>query len=431
MKILDIYKLAEKLWPINRSITGQGVRETLQEIKKIIPELKIKSVKSGKKVFDWTVPKEWKISDAYIICPSGKKICDFKKNNLHIVSYSIPINKKVSLEELNKHLFSLPKQPEAIPYVTSYYKRFWGFCITDKERLKLVKGFYHVVIKSKLFDGFLNYGELILRGKSKKEVFLSSYICHPSMANNEISGPVVLTFIARWLIDLLDKSYSYRIIFIPETIGSITYLSLNYKKLKQNVIAGYNITCVGDDRTYSYLPSRTGNTISDIVAKHVLKNIYPKYIEYNWDDRGSDERQYCSPGIDLPIATIMRSKYATYPEYHTSLDRLKTVVTKKGLEGGYKALRLAIEVLENNKKYTYKHFCEPQLGKRDLYPNQSTKDTKGQVQLMMNLLTWCDGHNTLLDIAEKINLPVWNLYEMAKILQRKRLIKEVKNVISS
>ena len=246
------------------------------------------------------------------------------------------------------------------------------------------------------------------------------------MANNEISGPVVLTYLAKWLQGYKGKRYSYRVIFIPETIGSITYLSLNYKKLKKIVFAGYNISCIGDNRTYSYLPSRNGNTISDKVAKHVLKNIYPNFKSYNWSDRGSDERQFCSPGIDLPIASIMRSKYGTYPEYHTSLDNLKKVVSKKGLEGGYRALMLAIDVLEKNKTYTVQTLCEPQLGKRNLYPSLSTKNTKEQVHIMMNLLTWCDGKHTLLEIAEKLFIPMWKLYDIVNKLVLLGIIKESK-----
>ena len=422
----SLLKFAELIWPINRSITGKGLRDTLKEIKKILPTLKIYSVKSGTKVFDWTVPPEWEVKDAYIICPSGNKICDFKENNLHLVGYSIPINKKLTLDELNKHLFSLPKQPKAIPYITSYYKNFWGFCISNEERKKLIKGNYHVIIKSKLFKGQLNYGELLIKGKSKKEIMLSTYICHPSMGNNEISGPTVLTYLAKWILSNHERKYSYRIIFIPETIGSITYLSLNLNTLKKAVIAGYNITCVGDNRTYSYLPSRNGNTLSDKVAKHVLKNTYPKYKKYEWNDRGSDERQYCAPGIDLPIATIMRSKYGTYPEYHTSLDNLKNVVTEKGLEGGYKAIKLAIETIEKNRNYLVNMLGEPQLGKRNLYPHISTSKSKEQVQLMMDLITWCDGQHSLLDIAEKIEAPIWSLYEIVKKLEKEKIIKEVK-----
>ena len=293
------------------------------------------------------LPEEWHVNEAYIIDPEGKKICDFSKNNLHLVGYSSPFRGKMQLNDLQKYLHSLPDQPNAIPYITSYYERKWGFCLTQKQRDDLIEGQYEVMIDSKIFKGQLNYGELILPGKSEKEVFLSTYICHPSMANNELSGPTVLTFLAKWLSELKNRNYTFRLIFIPETIGSISYLSKNLEYLKK-VIAGFNISCVGDERSYSYLPSRNGNTISDKVAKHVLKWTDPNYKIYSWLDRGSDERQYCAPGVDLPIASILRTKYGEYPEYHTSLDNLDEVVTPKGLDGGYWILRRAIEAL---KKY--------------------------------------------------------------------------------
>lgn len=417
-----IYKFAKELWPLNRSITGDGLRNTLQRISRHLPALQIKSVLSGTKVFDWTVPKEWSVSEAYIITPNGKKICDFSVNNLHLVGYSIPFVGSVSLDELKEHLYTLSDQPNAIPYVTSYYKKRWGFCLTQEQFDNLKNGTYKIVVDTSLFDGELNYGELLIKGKSDKEIFLSTYICHPSMANNELSGPTVVTFIAKWLQEIRDTDYSYRIIFIPETIGSITYLSKNYINLKKKVVAGFNISCVGDERSYSYLPSRNGNTISDKVAKHVLKWIDPDYKSYTWLDRGSDERQYCAPGIDLPIASILRTKYGQYPEYHTSLDNLDSVVTPKGLEGGYWALRKALELVEKNKIYKVNILCEPQMGKRGLYPTLSTKKSGREVKIMMNLLSFCDGEHSLIDIAEKINLPAWDLYELIEKLVSHDLI---------
>ena len=227
----EIHNFALKLWPLNRSITGEGLRETLKEISEHLPDLKIKSFKSDLKVFDWTVPEEWHVNEAYIIDPKGKKICDFSKNNLHLVGYSSPFRGKMQLNDLQKYLHSLPDQPNAIPYITSYYERKWGFCLTQKQRDDLIEGQYEVIIDSKIFKGQLNYGELILPGKSDKEVFLSTYICHPSMANNELSGPTVLTFLAKWLSELKNRNYTFRLIFIPETIGSISYLSKNLEYL--------------------------------------------------------------------------------------------------------------------------------------------------------------------------------------------------------
>jgi aminopeptidase-like protein len=422
----EMHSFAKKLWSFNRSLTGEGVRKSLALIKsECLSNLNIEAVPSGTKVFDWVVPPEWHVSKAYIITPEGKKICDFSLNNLHLVGYSIPFHGKMRLEELQKYLHSLPEQPNAIPYITSYYQERWGFCLTQEQRNVLANGEYEVVIDSKLFAGQLNYGELILPGESDQEIFLSTYICHPSMANNELSGPTIATYLAKWLSELKVRRYTYRFIFIPETIGSIVYLSKNYIHLKKKVFAGFNISCVGDERSYSYLPSRNGNTISDKVAKHVLKWIDPDYKCWTWLDRGSDERQYCSPGIDLPIASILRTKYGQYPEYHTSLDNLDNVVTPKGLDGGYWALRKALEIIEKNKIYKVNILCEPQLGKRGLYPTLSTKESGREVKTMMNLLSFCDGEHSILEISEKINVPAWDLYELVEKLILHDLISPI------
>tara|TARA_B100000780_G_C21124675_1_gene455957 strand:- start:2361 stop:3647 length:1287 start_codon:yes stop_codon:yes gene_type:complete len=418
----EIHNFARELWPINRSITGAGVRETLQKISKHLKNLKIKSVPSGTKVFDWTVPKEWSVNEAYIITPSGKKICDFSKNNLHLVGYSIPFKGNVNLDELKEHLYTLPEQPNAIPYITSYYEERWGFCLGQEQFDTLEKGTYEVVIDSTLFDGELNYGELLIKGKSDKEIFLSTYICHPSMANNELSGPTVVTFLAKWLQETDKHKYTYRIIFIPETIGSITYLNYNYKSMKNKIFAGFNVSCVGDERAYSYVPSRNGKTISDMVAKHVLKWIDSNFVKYSWLDRGSDERQYCAPGIDLPIASILRTKFGRYPEYHTSLDDLENVVTPQGLNGGYWAIRKAIEAIERNKKYKTSVLCEPQMSKRGLYPTLSSKKSNEEIRLMMDFISLCDGESSLLEIAESLKVPIWELYDSVDKLESKRLI---------
>ena len=417
-----IYSLATQLWCINRSITGDGVRQTLSILKEICPSLEIFEVPTSTKVFDWTVPKEWKVRDAYIITPSGKKICQFKENNLHLVGYSIPIKTALNLDELNKHLYSLPDQPDAVPYVTSYYAERWGFCLSHTQRETLEKGLYEIFIDSELFDGSLTYGELIINGTTKEEVLLSTYVCHPSMANNELSGPTVTAYLARWLSTLANRKYTYRIVFIPETIGSITYLSRNIDLLKKHVIAGFNISCVGDNRAYSYLPSRKGDTLSDAIAKHILKWIDSSYKTYAWTDRGSDERQYCAPGVDLPIASIMRTKYGQYPEYHTSLDDLTNVVTPEGLDGGYNVLKLAIEAIEKNCYPKVTVYGEPQLGKRGLYPTISTKTSANEVRLMMDLITWSDGTYSLLDIADRCGVPIWDLYPIVDTLVTHNLL---------
>src|ERR1039457_844964 len=307
----DMHHLAQRLWPITRSITGPGVRDTLAIIKEYIPDLSIKSVPSGTQCFDWVVPEEWAIFDAFIEDERGNRILEYSKNNLHVVGYSTPVDQWVDLEQLQLHLHSLPSQPTAIPYVTSYYERGWGFCLADEQRRSWKEGQYRAVIRSTLHPGVLNYGELIIMGKTDQEVLLSTYLCHPSTAN-ELSGPVVTTELARLLSAADARKYTYRILFVPETIGSIVYLSTNLARMKERTIAGYVITCVGDERTYSYLPSRHGNTLADSVAKHVLHHLSGSYQAYSFLDRGSDERQYCSPGVDLPVASVMRSKYDTY-----------------------------------------------------------------------------------------------------------------------
>lgn len=418
----EIHDFARLLWPLNRSLTGSGVRSTLEEISKLLPKLTMHSIPSGTEVFDWTVPQEWAVHEAYILTPRGDKICDFKMNNLHLLGYSIPFRGVVSLTELKEHLFTLPEQPTAIPYITSYYKGRWGFCMSQEQFDSLEDGEYSVVIDSELFDGVLNYGELLIKGRSDQEIFLSTYICHPSMANNELSGPTVLTFLAKWLTQLPLPEYSYRIIFIPETIGSISYLSKHFAEMKDKVVAGFNVTCVGDDRAYSYLPSRDGTTISDKIAKHVLKWIDPGYVSYTWLDRGSDERQYCAPGIDLPIASIHRTKFGAYPEYHTSLDNLTDVVTPDGLDGGYWAIRRALEALEKNKRFKVTVSGEPQLGKRGLYPTLSTKNVGEQFQLMLDFISLCDGKASLLENADRLGLPIWELYDLAAQLETHGLI---------
>lgn len=411
-----MYQLCKELWPITRSITGDGVRETLSILQRELPDLKIYAVESGTNVFDWQVPNEWNISDAYIEDEQGQRIIDFKENNLHVVGYSTPVDKWVGLEELEMHLYSLPEQPDAIPYVTSYYKERWGFCITHAMRQQLREQKYHVVIKSVLKPGVLNYAELIIPGKKSQEVLISTYVCHPSMANNELSGPVVVTQLAKYIQDNKNRNYTYRMVFIPETIGSITYLSKNGEHLKKNVIAGFNVSCVGDDRCYSYLPSRNGDTLSDRVAIAALNSIDRNFKRYTWLSRGSDERQYCAPGIDLPIATIMRSKYGEYPEYHTSLDDLINVVTPDGLNGGFNALKMALDIIETNAYPKIEVFCEPQLGKRDLYPTLSTKESGAKVRAMMNLITYSDGSKSLLEISELIGEDYFSLLGIVKKL---------------
>lgn len=419
-----LFALANKLWPINRSITGKGFMDSLKILEKNgLEGITLISIPSGTKVFDWTVPLEWNVKDAYIVTPSGKKICDFKENNLHLLGYSIPTKSLLALADLQKNLYSLADQPDAIPYVTSYYEKKWGFCISKNERERLEEGMYEVFIDSSLENGTLNYGELYIPGNSKQEVLISTYLCHPSMANNELSGPVVISALASWIRNMPSRKYSYRFVIIPETIGSIAFLSKNLVSLKKNVIAGFNVTCIGDNRDYSYLPSRNGKTLSDRVAKNVLTHFTEGFTSYSWNDRGSDERQYCSPGVDLPVASIMRTKYGNYPEYHTSLDTLGDVVTPEGLWGGFQILLRAIETIEANCYPRATNMCEPQLGMRNLYPNTSKKGSYDpQSKLLQNVLTWSDGFHDLIDISEKINVPALKILEAVEILSYNNLV---------
>jgi len=404
---LTMHDLAQRLWPITRSITGQGVRDTLKIIKEHIPDLAIMSVPSGTQCFDWVVPEEWVIFDAFIEDESGNRIVEYSQNNLHVVGYSTPVDQWLDLEQLQAHLHSLPSQPNAIPYVTSYYERGWGFCLTDEQRQSLKPGRYRAVVRSTLHPGELNYGELILRGDTDQEILLSTYVCHPSLAN-EISGSVVTAAIARLLRAANPRKYTYRIVFVPETIGSIVYLSANLARMKEKTIAGYVITCVGDERTYSYVPSRHGDTLADSVAKHVLHHLSGKYEAYSFLDRGSDERQYCSPGIDLPVASVMRSKYDSYHEYHSSLDDL-TLVTPTGLVGGFLAYAHILECLEENCYPKVTVLCEPSLGRRGLYPTRSTGRIGWQTLTILHVMAYSDGSLSLLEIADRIGEPMWKL----------------------
>ena len=415
--------LVKKLWPINRSLTGVGNRKTLKILKNECNLLKIKEIKSGKKVFDWKIPLEWNIKEAWIKDLNDKTVIDFKKNNLHLVGYSTSIKKKIKLDKLKKKIFTLKKQPNAIPYVTSYYKKDWGFCMSHNLLKKLKKNYYKVLIDANFKKSALNYGEIYIKGKSKKEVFFSTYFCHPSMANNELSGPCIAIHLAKWLSSQKNLKYSYRIVFVPETIGSIAFIHKNLKKLKKNIFVGFNLTCLGDERCYSYLPSRNGNTLSDHIAKHVLYYTDRKYKKYSWLLRGSDERQYCAPGIDLPIATIMRSKYGTYPEYHTSLDKIGTVVTQKGLKQSFDLFKKVIFIIENNEKPITNIFCEPMLSKRNLYPTFSTKKRNKDSSNILNFLSFCDGNHSLLDISEKILLSFKKTYDYYLLLKSHKLLK--------
>ena len=410
---LEMHQLAARLFPICRSITGEGVRQTLRILQEHIP-LQIHEVPTGTKVFDWTVPREWNIRDAYIANEAGERIVDFRDSNLHVVGYSVTVDETLTLAQLQRHLYSIEAQPDAIPYVTSYYQERWGFCLAHRQRTELAEGTYRAIIDSDLTEGSLTYGELLIPGEVDHEVLLSTNICHPSMANNELSGPVVTTWLAKWLA-ALPRRYSYRIVFIPETIGSLTYLSLHLEELRRKVIAGFNVVCVGDERAFSSLPSRQGDTLADRAALAVLCDEHPEFARYSYLDRGSDERQYCSPGADLPVASVMRSMYRMYPEYHTSLDDL-TLVTPAGLQGGFEALRDCLELIERNRVYRATCVGEPQLGRRGLFPTVGTRGTERRARIMLDVLAYADGTRDLIDISRTIKVPPRELYPVVDLL---------------
>ena len=425
IKIIQIY--FDKLFQINRSIMGAGYRKTLKILAEIMPTKKIK-FKSGKKVLDWKIPLEWSINDAFILTPNKKKICQFKKNNLHIVNYSEPVNKILNLKSLKKKLHFVKALPDAIPYITSYYKKRWGFCIKYKDYKKLKDGNYHVFINSNFKKGELIVGEKILKGKSKNEILFSSYICHPSMANNELSGPLVLIN----LYNMLKRKklfHTIRFVLSAETIGTIAYLSKRGTQLKKNVIAGYQMTCLGDRGNFTYKETKNGNTITDAAAKLVLKKYGSNRI-LKFFPTGSDERQYSSPGFNLPIGSLMRTPYDRYKEYHTSLDN-RSFISFIKIYDSIKAYLDIVTLLENN-FYILSLFPygEPQLNKRDLYKNLSNYNfLNSKLDGFNNSIFWilshADGKTSYLEILQKSNLEKKDFDYALKILINKKMVKKL------
>jgi len=418
-----MHDLASRLWPLNRSLTGHGVRQTLAILGEHLPGLEVHEVATGTQVLDWVVPDEWNLRDAYLVAPNGKRIIDLVESNVHVVSYSEPVDLSLELTQLQEHLHSDPELPDAIPYVTSYYNRNWGFCLTQKQRDTFEPGTYRAVIDATLKPGSLTYGEWVLPGKSSDEVFISTYVCHPSLANNELSGPVVAIALARWLMSLPNRKFTYRFVFIPESIGSITYLSRNLTQLQERVIAGFNLTCIGDEGDYSYLASRLGGLAIDRIAKRVvLATEQPKI--YSYVDRGSDERNYCAPGVDLPLVSLMRTKYGSYPEYHTSADNLD-FVTPAGLQGGFELVRDCLTELENSVYYQTTVLGEPQLGKRGLYHTMHARTVADEVLLRTHVLAYADGSHSLPDMAEIFGRPLDQIEILASELLEHGLLVEV------
>ena len=417
----ELFDFIQQVWPYNRSLTGEGNRLTLTAIAGIEPNLQIIRYPSGMKCFDWEIPLEWNVRTAYILDPNGKNIVDFQNNNLHLVSYSTPIDGILPLESLNDHLHSLPEQPTLIPYRTSYYREDWGFCITDTIRRSLIPGNYYVHIDSTLEPGFLEIGEIYIEGQTKSEIVFTTYICHPSMANNELSGPAIAIGLANFLRKQ-NNHYSYRIIFSPETIGSISYLATNFDRMKRNVIAGYVLTCLGDENNWSFLPSRTGNTLSDKLALRVLKENSINFEQYSFLDRGSDERQYCSPLIDLPFCSVMRSKYGTYPSYHTSGDNLD-FISPTGLKQSLDFYIALVRSFEKNRVPKTTVYGEPMLSKRFLRETLGGKTTIPSRSLALsNIIALSDGTFDFTELASTLDLPLEELIECCDVLLKHHLI---------
>ena len=415
------------LFPICRSLTGNGVKKTLNIIKKNFPKLKVKSINSGSKVFDWKIPSEWNVKDAYVLDKFNKKIIDFKKNNLHLVGYSKPINKKIGKTEFLNHLHTLKKKPYSIPYITSYYKKYWGFCSSHVEKRKFLKKYtikdkFKVVINSNFRKkGKLRYAEYFLKGKSKQEILISTYVCHPSLANDNLSGIMVSMALINFFMKKKDLKKSLRFIFVPETIGSIAFLNKNLDELKRNIIGGYNLTCIGDEKQHSCMFSKYQNSQSDNALKKAYDKLKIKYKIYSFLERGSDERQYNSPGIDLPISSIFRSKYDKFKEYHTSDDDFK-LVTKKGLDGGFKVAKTALEILLDTKIPKANFLCEPQMGKRGLYKNLSQGRITNNIKKMMDFIQYSDGKNSLEEISKIIKLNGKETIYYSELLKKKKII---------
>ena len=424
MKV-QMYKWAKHLFPINRSLTGEGVRKTLNYIKKSVnPNLRIYKISSGKNIYDWRVPLEWKVTEAFINDSKGRNIINFKKNNLHIVGYSTPINKKINFTNLKKNLHYLKDLPNAIPYRTSYYKKNWGFCLSYNQFKKMNKNqFYKVKINSKLFKGKLNYGEIFIKGKLKREILFSTNICHPSMGNNELSGPVLAMQLANFIYEK-QRKFSYRIIFIPETIGAIIFLKKNLKTLKKNLLAGFVLSCVGDNKSFSKISSRAGNTLADRMLENILDTNNIKYKNYSFLDRGSDERQFCSPGVDLPVCSFLRTKHGKFKEYHTSLDDLD-FISEKGLSESFKIMKKLVLEFEKSKVYKVRKKCEPFLTKYNLKKSLSgEKKMDFKTKSLIDTIAFCDGNNSLKEISKMTNLKIGIVEKNIKTLQMKKIISE-------
>jgi aminopeptidase-like protein len=420
----ELHSLIAELYPICRSITGDGVRDTLRRLQLRLP-LTIQEVPSGTRVFDWTVPREWNIRDAWIKNLDGDRVVDFHKSNLHVVSYSVPVRTRMASAELRSHLHTVPDHPDWIPYKTSYYREAWGFCLSADQAKTLTDAEYDVCIDSTLEDGHLTYGELYLPGQTEDEILLSCHVCHPSLCNDNLSGVSVAVFLAQWLSTLAERRFSYRFVFIPGTIGSITWLALHQNRLG-TIRHGLVLTGLGGPGSLVYKRSRRGTTEIDRVAAHVLKHSGESGEVRDFIPYGYDERQYCSPGINLAVGCLSRTPYGEYPEYHTSADNLDFVEPAR-LEGSYRACQSIVNVLEKNARYRNANpMCEPQLGRRGLYSSMGGAG-EGRVHEMALLwvLNLSDGAHSLLDIAERSELSFASISQAADLLRQKGLLEDM------
>lgn len=419
---VEMHRFIAQLYPICRSITGEGLRETLRAVAGMIP-LTLREVPTGTQVFDWTVPKEWNIRDAYVKNSRGERVIDFQSSNLHVVNYSAPVRQKMQLLELKTHLFTLPDRPDWIPYRTSYYKESWGFCLSQRQFELLPEGEYEVCIDSTLQPGHLTYGECFLPGELPDEIVVSTHCCHPSMCNDNLSGIAVAAALAKQL-SARPRRYSYRFLFIPGTIGAITWLALNEEKISR-IRHGLVLTGLGDGGKLHYKRSRRGDAEIDRAAAHVLRHASYDHHLLGFSPYGYDERQFCSPGINLPVGRLSRTPHGTFPEYHTSADNLD-FVHPANLEESFDACLRILSLLDRNGTFlNLNSKCEPQLGRRGLYGMVGGGSDSGARELaMLWVLNFSDGNHSLLDIAERSNLPFDSISQAAEALQQKGLLRE-------
>jgi aminopeptidase-like protein len=416
----EMHALVSELFPICRSITGDGLRQTLRRLQRLIP-LTMHEVASGTPVFDWTVPPEWNIQDAYVKNSLGERVIDFQKSNLHVVNYSVPVHEKMSLAELRPHLFSLPNHPDWIPYRTSYYKKSWGFCLSHRQFLELPEDEYEVSIETTLKDGHLTYGEMHLPGETADEILVSCHVCHPSLANDNLSGVAIACFLARHL-SKLPRRYSYRFLFIPGTVGAITWLCKNESGVPR-IKHGLVLAGVGDAGPLSYKKSRRGNTEVDQAAAHVLSQFGPSVRLLDFSPYGYDERQYCSVGFNLAVGRLSRTPHGTFPEYHTSADNLG-FVHAHSLGESFAACLSIFSVLERNQTYLNTNpKCEPQLGTRNLYRAIGGSADRTTELAMLWVLNLSDGEYTLLDIADRAQMSFDSIHRAAVALREHGLLK--------